>query len=59
MLPALDIQAVVISAQVNRVTPATGGLADVVAPATETIQMVDQHLLLKGLRLIYEMNQKA
>ena len=35
---------------------ATGGLAEIIAPETRTIQVVDQHLLLKGLQLIYEMN---
>ena len=36
---------------------ATGGLADVIAPATDVIDVVDQHLTLKGLKLIYELNQ--
>jgi type III pantothenate kinase len=35
---------------------ATGGLADVVAPATSAIDVVDPHLTLQGLRLIYELN---
>lgn len=33
---------------------ATGGLADVVAPETSVIDVVDQQLTLQGLRLIYE-----
>lgn len=36
---------------------ATGGLADVIAPATDVIDVVDQQLTLKGLKLIYELNQ--
>jgi type III pantothenate kinase len=36
---------------------ATGGLADVIASDTKIIDVVDQCLLLKGLRLIYQMNQ--
>ena len=35
---------------------ATGGLAEVVAPATSVIDIVDPHLTLQGLRLIYELN---
>ena len=35
---------------------ATGGLADVVKPETDAIDVVDQQLTLKGLRLIYELN---
>jgi type III pantothenate kinase len=35
---------------------ATGGLADVISPATEVIDLVDHELTLKGLRLIYELN---
>jgi len=38
---------------------ATGGLADVVTPETDAIDIVDQQLTLKGLRLIYELNQIA
>jgi type III pantothenate kinase len=36
---------------------ATGGLADVVMPETDAINIVDQQLTLKGLRLIYELNR--
>lgn len=35
---------------------ATGGLADVIAPETEAIDIVDHQLTLKGLKLIYELN---
>lgn len=35
---------------------ATGGLAEVIAPETTAIDIVDQRLTLKGLRLIYELN---
>jgi type III pantothenate kinase len=38
---------------------ATGGLAEVVASDTQIIDVIDQHLLLKGLRLIYEMNRQT
>lgn len=36
---------------------ATGGLSEIVASETKAINVVDQYLLLKGLRMIYEMNQ--
>jgi type III pantothenate kinase len=36
---------------------ATGGLASVIVPFTETIQEVDDLLTLKGLRLIYDRNK--
>ena len=36
---------------------ATGGLANLIAAETPVIQVVDQELTLKGLRLIWEMNQ--
>jgi len=36
---------------------ATGGLADVVKPETDAIDIVDQQLTLKGLRLLYELNR--
>ena len=35
---------------------ATGGLADVIAPETEAIDIVDHQLTLKGLKLIYDLN---
>lgn len=36
---------------------ATGGLAELIAPETKSIQEVNQLLTLEGLRLIYEKNQ--
>jgi type III pantothenate kinase len=36
---------------------ATGGLASLIAPETEAIEHVDDHLTLTGLRLIHERNQ--
>jgi len=36
---------------------ATGGLAEIIAKETDVIQFVDPWITLKGLRLIYEMNQ--
>ncbi|HEY4689290.1 MAG TPA: type III pantothenate kinase [Anaerolineae bacterium] len=36
---------------------ATGGLAEVIAPETDVIDIIDQQLTLKGLRLIYELNK--
>jgi type III pantothenate kinase len=35
---------------------ATGGLADLVAPYSQTIEAVDPHLTLEGLRLVWELN---
>ena len=35
---------------------ATGGLAEVIAPETDAIEIIDLHLTLKGLRLLYELN---
>ena len=35
---------------------ATGGLAEVIAPVTDVIEVVDLELTLKGLKLIYELN---
>ena len=35
---------------------ATGGLAEVIAPATDVIDVVDLQLTLKGLKLIYDLN---
>ncbi len=37
---------------------ATGGLAGLIAPETESIEHVDDHLTLTGLRLIHERNQQ-
>jgi type III pantothenate kinase len=36
---------------------ATGGLAEIIAQETDVIQFVDPWITLKGLRLVYEMNQ--
>jgi type III pantothenate kinase len=38
-------------------TIATGGMASVIAGFTESIDMVDDLLTLKGLRLVYERNR--
>ncbi|MEE8305135.1 MAG: type III pantothenate kinase [Candidatus Tectomicrobia bacterium] len=38
---------------------ATGGLAEVIAPETDAIDVFDPQLTLKGLRLIYNINQPA
>lgn len=35
---------------------ATGGLAELIAPHSETIELVDQFLTLQGLRLIWDLN---
>ena len=35
---------------------ATGGLADLIAPHAETIELVDPHLTLEGLRLVWSRN---
>ena len=35
---------------------ATGGLADLIAPHSETITAVDPELTLQGLRLVWERN---
>lgn len=37
---------------------ATGGLANLIAENSETIEIVDDFLMLEGLRLIYETNRK-
>jgi type III pantothenate kinase len=36
---------------------ATGGLADVVAPETRSIDVIAPQLTLEGLRLIYDLNR--
>jgi type III pantothenate kinase len=36
---------------------ATGGLADLVAPHSRTIERVDPFLTLEGLRLVWELNR--
>jgi len=36
---------------------ATGGLAEIIAQETDVIQFVDPWITLKGLRLVYEMNE--
>jgi len=38
---------------------ATGGLAEVVAPDTRAIDVIDPQLTLKGLRLAYEINRPS
>jgi len=38
---------------------ATGGLANFVARESETIEIVDSHLTLEGLLLIYELNKSG
>lgn len=37
---------------------ATGGLAELIAPESETIEEIDEFLTLKGLRLIFERNKR-
>jgi len=37
---------------------ATGGLANVIAPETKTIEKIEDMLTLDGLRIIYELNKK-
>ncbi|HHZ12498.1 MAG TPA: type III pantothenate kinase [Clostridiales bacterium] len=37
---------------------ATGGLADLIAKESETVDIIDKNLTLEGLRIIYERNQE-
>lgn len=43
----------------NPIVIATGGLAKVIAAEAQEVQVVDEHLTLEGLRLIYELNASA
>ena len=38
---------------------ATGGLAPTIVPHCRSVEIVDEHLTLDGLRMIYEMNQEG
>ena len=38
---------------------ATGGLADLIAPHSSTIELVDPFLTLEGLRLVWDRNRDA
>ena len=38
---------------------ATGGLARKVAHETDAIDVVDDNLMLEGLRLVYELNRRV
>jgi type III pantothenate kinase len=42
----------------NPVVIATGGLANIIAPETKTIDKIEEMLTLDGLRFIYELNNK-
>ena len=41
----------------DAIVVATGGLADLIAPHTKTINVVDAELTLHGLRLVWSRNQ--
>lgn len=45
-------------AKTNPLVIATGGLAEVIAPETKSIEKVEQMLTLEGLRTIYNLNSK-
>ncbi len=42
----------------NPLVIATGGLANIIAPETKTIDKIEEMLTLDGLRIIYELNKK-
>jgi type III pantothenate kinase len=42
----------------NPLVIATGGLANIIAPETKTIEKIEEMLTLDGLRIIYELNNK-
>ncbi len=46
--------------EATRVTVvATGGLAATIVPHCTTVDLVDEHLTLDGLRIVYELNAEA
>ncbi len=44
--------------KMNPLVIATGGLANVIAPETKTIEKIEEMLTLDGLRIIYDLNKK-
>ena len=38
---------------------ATGGLAELIAPHSRTIELVDPLLTIEGLRLVWELNRRS
>ena len=42
---------------VDAQTVATGGLADLIAPHARTLDLIDPHLTLEGLRIVWSRNQ--